>query len=134
MVPTDYERVVQLWNSCDGIHMHNDYSETQEGIDIFLSRNPGLSFVALNAKEIVGVVLGSHDGRRGFINHLAVIEEYRKQGIASLLVENVFSALKNAGMRKIIIFVLKDNVGVHAFWKRIGFANEKIIEMQSIVV
>jgi hypothetical protein len=46
----------------------------------------------------------------------------------------VFDALKSAGMRKIVIFVLKDNVGAHAFWKRIGFANEDIIEMQSLVV
>jgi hypothetical protein len=67
---TDYEQVIQLWKSCEGIHMHNDHSETYEGIAFFLSRNPGLSFVALNEKEIVGVVLGSHDGRRGYINHL----------------------------------------------------------------
>lgn len=114
--------------------MHRDYSETYEGIESFLNRNPDMSFIALDGEEIVGAVLGSHDGRRGFINHLAVLRPYRKQGIARLLVENVINSLKGAGIRKIPIFILRNNVGAQAFWDRVGFMNEAIIGVHSIVV
>ncbi len=87
-----------------------------------------MSFVALDEKEIVGTILGSHDGRRGFINHLAVKAQYRKHGIARKLVGNTIDSLKSAGMRKIVIFILKNNIAAQSFWERIGFANEDIIE------
>lgn len=85
-------------------------------------------------KKIVGAVLGSHDGRIGFINHLAVMKPYRKKGIARLLVENVIRALKSEGMLKIAIFVLKNNADAKTFWRRMGFAHEDIVELHSIVV
>jgi len=134
MALKDYEGVIQLWNACEGVHMHRDYSETYEGISNFLNRNPGMSFIALDGEVIVGAVLGSHDGRRGFINHLAVLGQYRKNGIARSLVENVIETLKAAGMRKIAVFILKDNSGGRAFWLKMGFANEDIVDIYSIVV
>lgn len=134
MALTDYDKVIKLWYSCDGVHMHRDYSETYQGIENFLLRNPDMSFIALDGKKIVGAVLGSHDGRRGFINHLAVMKPYRKKGIARLLVENVIRALKSEGMLKIAIFVLKNNADAQTFWRRMGFAHEDIVELHSIVV
>ncbi len=134
MALADYERVIQLWKSCDGVHMHRDYSETYEGMENFLIRNSGMSFIALDGKNIVGAVLGSHDGRRGFINHLAVMKAYRKKGIARQLVENVIRALKGEGMLKIAIFILKNNADTQAFWQRIGFSHEDIVDVHSIVV
>jgi N-acetylglutamate synthase len=134
MTLADYERVIQLWESCDGVHMHRDYSETYEGMENFLIRNPGMSFIASNGENIVGAVLGSHDGRRGFINHLAVMKAYRKKGIARQLVKNVIKALKGEGMLKIAIFILKNNADAQSFWQKIGFAHEDIVDVHSIVV
>lgn len=96
--------------------------------------NLHMSFVALDGEKVVGAVLGSHDGRRGFINHLAVMKPYRKQGIARLLVENVIRALKGEGMLKIAIFVLKNNTDAQAFWRILGFAHENIVDVHSIIL
>ena len=134
MALTDYESVIQLWTGCDGVYMHGDFSETYEGMEGFLRRNPEMSFVALDGEEIVGAVLGSHDGRRGFINHLAVLKSYRRRGIARLLVENVIYALKGEGIQKIVIFILKNNSNARAFWRRVGYTDETIIDVYSIVV
>jgi ribosomal protein S18 acetylase RimI-like enzyme len=134
MALTDYDCVIQLWNACDGVHMHRDYSETYEGLENFLNRNPGMSFVALDGEKFIGAILGSHDGRRGFINHLAVIKPFRKHGIARLLVENVIRVLKDEGILKIAIFVLKNNSDGQVFWRKIGFAHEDIVDLYSIKV
>lgn len=130
----DYERVIQLWNSCDGVHMHRDYSETYEGMKNFLNRNPGMSFIALDGEIIVGAVLGSHDGRRGFLNHLAVMKPYRKQEIARLIVDKVIGALKSEGMQKIAAFVLKNNEDARAFWRKLGFAHEDIVDVYCTII
>jgi ribosomal protein S18 acetylase RimI-like enzyme len=79
-------------------------------------------------------VLGSHDGRRGFINHLAVMGPYREQGIARQLIENVIRKLESEGMLKIAIFVLKNNATAQAFWRKMGFSLESIVDVHSIVI
>jgi len=131
---SDYEAVFSFWNSCDGLHMHHDYSETLEGFSHFLERNPDLCFVARDGEKIIGAVLGSHDGRRGFINHMAVSSEYRKKGIGRMLIHNVIESLKSVGIRKILIFVLKNSPDAQAFWKNLGFSKEDIIDIHSLVV
>ena len=98
---SDYEEVFSFWDSCDDLHMHHDYSETPEGFSSFLKRNPDLCFVARNGDEIIGAVLGSHDGRRGFINHMAVSREFRKKGIGRNLVSRVIELLNSVGIEKV---------------------------------
>ncbi len=53
----------------------------------YLARNPDMSFLAQVEDALVGAVLCGHDGRRGFIWHLAVHPEFRHQGIGRRLVE-----------------------------------------------
>ncbi|MCK4356684.1 GNAT family N-acetyltransferase [Candidatus Bipolaricaulota bacterium] len=45
--------------------------------------------VAEDAGELVGAILGTHDGRKGWINRLAISPRHRRQGIASVLVAAV---------------------------------------------
>ena len=129
---SDYEKVFSFWNSCDGLNMHHDYSETPEGFSYFLDRNPGFCFLARDGEKIIGAVLGSHDGRRGFINHMAVSNEYRNKGIGRILVHNVIESLKSIGIKKILIFVLKSSPDAQAFWKHMGFSKEDIIDTHSL--
>ena len=66
----------------------------------FLNRNPTTCFVAVEDDKIIGTILCGHDGRRGYIYHLAVAEEYRRKGIASQLLLNACEALKKKAYRK----------------------------------
>ncbi|MDY6905853.1 MAG: GNAT family N-acetyltransferase [Thermodesulfobacteriota bacterium] len=131
---SDFDAVLSLWQACDGngLHLHHDVSETPQGFSLFLNRNPGLSFVARDGKDIVGAVLGSHDGRRGFINHLAVAQSYRRKGIGRALARSVIDAIKAGGIPKIVIFILKNNPDAQAFWLQLGFAREDIIDTYSL--
>ena len=80
-----------------------------------------MSFVALSDETVVGAILASHDGRRGFIHHLAIDFGYRKQGIARQLVSSSLQVLKDEGIQKCHIFIFNDNsVGIE-FWKNIGW-------------
>ena len=80
MVMTDYEAVRPLWESCEGIGLND--ADRPGALRRYLARNPGMSFVARDGDSVVGAVLCGHDGRRGYLNHLAVPPAYRRQGIA----------------------------------------------------
>lgn len=120
MVLNDYEAVYQLWMSCAGMGLNN-LDDSREGIDKFLKRNPDTCFVAEKDAQIIGVIMAGNDGRRGYIYHTAVHPEYRKQGIASALIEAALKALEQCGMNKVALVVFEKNKTGNQFWENRGF-------------
>jgi ribosomal protein S18 acetylase RimI-like enzyme len=118
MVLDDYEDAARLWSATEGMSLCDD--DSREGIAVYLKRNSGLCFLAVDAEKIVGTVLCGHDGRRGILRHLAVTREYRKNGIAMLLVRASLEALAAKGIKKCNIFVMDYNVAGIRFWEHIG--------------
>ena len=98
--------------------------DTLNDINRLLERNPGLSFVARDDKQLVGAVLCTHDGRRGYIDHLVVRESHRRQGIGKGLVSRCLYNLMRVGIRKWQLFVQEDNQEAIAFWHKLGWAEK----------
>jgi ribosomal protein S18 acetylase RimI-like enzyme len=115
----DYGSVMTLWRNTDGIVLSD--TDEREPMERFLTRNPGLSLVAYCRGELAGAVLCSQDGRRGYIHHLAIGKQFRRQGIGSALVQESLSRLSRAGIRKCNIFILPENRDGVAFWQHNGF-------------
>ena len=120
MTLNDYDKVYALWMSCKNMGFNN-LDDTREGIGKYLKRNPNTSFVAEQGEEIVGVILSGHDGRRGFIHHMAVAESCRRQGIAAELVGRALSALRSEGINKVALVAFARNEAGNAFWESQGF-------------
>ena len=116
----DYDRVYALWMSCKNMGFNN-LDDSRQGIEKYLKRNPSTCFVAEQGDAIVGVVLAGHDGRRGFIHHMAVAEHCRRQGIATDLLDQALAALKEEGINKAALLVFNRNEAGNAFWERQGF-------------
>lgn len=120
MTIDDYEEVYALWMSCKGMGLNN-LDDSQDGIGRFLQRNPDTCFVAVEKKEVIGVIIAGNDGRRGYIYHTAVKPTYRGEGIGSALVEKTLDALKDCGINKVALVVFNRNEGGNAFWQSKGF-------------
>jgi N-acetylglutamate synthase len=116
---TDYDPVLALWQTTEGLGL--SAADQRPAIERYLQRNPGMSFVAVDGKQIVGAALCGHDGRRGYLHHLAVAPACRCRGIGRQLVERCLSALAAAGIDKCHLFVFADNAPAVAFWKRVGW-------------
>lgn len=78
---------------------------------------------------IIGSVLGSDDGRRGWINHLAIHPDYQSQGLGRLLIETITSRLKAQGCEKINLLITGPNQQVVPFYQANGFGFDDIIYM-----
>jgi ribosomal protein S18 acetylase RimI-like enzyme len=120
MTVQDYDKVRALWQESEGIELSE--VDSKDDIARFLERDPGLSFVARDNGQLVGVALCSHDGRRGYIDQLAVRKSHRRQGIGKELVVRCLYNLMRIGIHKCHLFVLEDNQDAIAFWKKLGWA------------
>ena len=119
METEDYDLVIALWSATDGIVLTD--TDEKRPMEAFLSRNPGLSLVAHCGDELVGAVLCSQDGRRGYMHHLAVRKEFRRHGIGSALVQECLFRLEHVGIRKCNVFIVPENQEAIEFWRHNGF-------------
>lgn len=124
---TDIAAAVELWKASEGIGL--SAADEPAALTRYLERNPGMSFTAYIGTELAGAVLCGHDGRRGFLHHLAVRRDYRRLGIGRILVERCHQALSKIGIDKVHIFVYHDNQNALAFWK-----GEKYIPRDDLVL
>ena len=88
----DYQRLIPFWKENYFVNELDDYEHFQ----LFLEKNPGLSFLVKDKEEIVGTILGSYDGRRGYIQKLVIRKDYREKGLGKQLVEKVVKKLREA--------------------------------------
>ncbi len=115
----DYERAVALWRAVEGVEICEGDSRAE--IAGYLARNPMLSRVAEENGTLAGAVLCGHDGRRGFIYHLAVAAEFRGRGVGQKLLADALAGLRAAGIPRVIILVAGDNASGREFWLRQGW-------------
>jgi len=125
----DYDLVLSLWRSSPGLSLSEADSRTN--LERYLVRNPGLSLTAWHRDRLVGAILCGHDGRRGFLHHVAVAPGYRRQGVASCLIEGCLSALSRDGIRRCHVFVLTDNNEGRAFWRKMKWKDRNDIALMT---
>jgi len=121
MTIADYDQVCALWLVTPHMGL-NTLDDSREGIARYLARNPDTCFVAELDGTVIGAVLGGHDGRRGFLYHVAVAQSAWRQGVGTALVEAAVAALAREGIRKVALVVKAGNVGGGLFWDALGFA------------
>jgi ribosomal protein S18 acetylase RimI-like enzyme len=118
-VMDDYDAALALWAQMEGIEICE--GDSREEIAGYLQRNPGLSHVVEADGQIVGAALCGHDGRRGWIYHLAVADTHRRRKIGQQLIDACLNGLRAAGLKRAIILVAGDNPAGHDFWLRNGW-------------
>lgn len=119
MTELDHAAALALWQVTEGMGLGP--ADTAENVAAFLTRNPGLSVVAEQAGRLVGTALCGHDGRRGFIYHLAVAKEFRGAGIGCALVDWCLEGLQRARLTRCHIVVYAHNEAGRRFWEHLGF-------------
>ena len=114
-----YDDVIALWRRTPGICIREEDSREATARD--LARNPGFSFVASIDNKVIGSALSGHDGRRGYLQHVAVDPAFRRRGIARALVDRCLSALADAGIARAHLAVLADNESASRYWSNRGW-------------
>ncbi len=129
----DLAEVIQFWQAMEGIGLSE--SDSYSALSFYLGRNPGLSWVTRNRdRQLIGAVLCGHDGRRGYLHHLAVSRDYRRRGIGRALVERCLSSLRELKILKCNVSLFSHNPEGQEFWKAMGWKERKdLILMQKVL-
>ncbi|MGM0857689.1 MAG: GNAT family N-acetyltransferase [Pseudomonadota bacterium] len=131
MTIDDYEAAIALWSESEGVRLRD--ADSREGIEKYLLRNPGLSFVAEEDGELAGTIMAGHDGKRGYVQHLSVADAHRRSGIATRLVSLCLEALKHEGILKSHLMILPENEAGKQFWASQGWACRSDIQLYSFI-
>ena len=134
MTISDYDQVYSLWINTPGMGLNN-LDDSLDGIKKYLERNPNTCFVAEQNSNIVGVIMSGHDGRRGFIYHAAVAQNYQRKGIGKELVNAVLRALEKEKISKVALVVFEKNEKGNEFWEKMGFSgrNDLVYRNRSLL-
>lgn len=116
----DVDGIVDLWRSSN---LLSSLNEPCEDLKLALAGPASTVFVATDkTKRIVGSVMAGHDGHRGNLYYIAVDPRFRLHGIGQQLMRTAESWLREAGVRKIHLLVLNDNLGVAPFYEKLGYS------------
>ncbi len=124
---SDLSPLIALWRLA-GLKISPTDTITGLRRHIGVSGNLALALCAPDG-TIIGSVLGSDDGRRGWINHLAIHPDYQGQGLGRLLITTITARLKAQGCEKINLLITGPNQQVVPFYQANGFGFDDIIYM-----
>ena len=117
-LPSDHDRLVQLWRKCDLTRPWNDPAD-----DIRQClENPSSELLIATIKDVLcGSVMIGCDGHRGWVYYLAVDPGYRHQGIGRALMDQAETWMRARNVPKIQAMIRHDNLAVRGFYGRLNY-------------
>jgi ribosomal protein S18 acetylase RimI-like enzyme len=124
---TDEPEVIKLWD----LVFPDDppHNAPAKVIHQKLGTQRELFLVGFVGHELLGTVLAGYDGCRGWIYHLAVHPDHRRNGYGRELMRSAEARLRARGCPKINLQVRTGNGAVARFYEDLGFAVEERISL-----
>jgi ribosomal protein S18 acetylase RimI-like enzyme len=116
----DYDAVAALWTDA-GLPFRPNGRDRREAIAREIEGDQALFLVAEEGTRIVGVVFGTHDGRKGWINRLAVAPDLRRRGVGRTLVDEVEARLRRLGIVIAACLIEEENEISQAVFADLGY-------------
>lgn len=127
----DYPAVLALWRDA-GLPFRPKGRDATAAVEAQLGGDSSIYLVAeAPAGTVVGVVFGTHDGRKGWINRLAVLPAFQGRGIARRLVAEVEARLSTRGIDIVAASIESENEASLAFFGAVGYVHDPCIEYVS---
>lgn len=116
----DYELMKKVWVK-SGLSYRPEGRDSKEEIERQISEFGDLFLGAFEGDELVGLIIGTDDGRKGWINRLAVLPGHQRKGVGLTLIRALESALKKRERRIVSVLVELPNDESMALFKRAGY-------------
>jgi N-acetylglutamate synthase len=116
----DYEGIIALWNRA-GLHHQPEGRDSRANLEREME-DPDVDFlVALAGDRVIGSVIGTNDGRKGWVNRLATDPDRRGEGVAAELVETVEVRFKDRSLKIFSCLINAENTPSRALFERNGY-------------
>jgi len=116
----EYDILIELWEKAE-LPYRPLGRDSKENISKQLEQ-PNISFLFVEKEDkIIGSIIISHDGRKGWINRVAILPEYRNLGIASLLIDDAEKRLKKIGIDIVACLIEDWNLKSLKLFDKLGY-------------
>jgi len=116
----DYDALITLWHDAQ-LPYRPKGRDSRDRIEYELKQGNTVFLVAEIDGRLVGSILGTNDGRKGWINRLAVSPDFRRQDIARRLVAEVESKLSELGIEVVACLIEEQNAASMQVFERLGY-------------
>lgn len=122
----DYDNIITLWEKA-GLPYKPKGRDSREAIKTQMQNTPDLFLGSFLEEELIGCVIASFDGRKGWINRLAVLPDYQGLGIAQMLICAAEEALEKRGAHVIGTLIFDTNEPSIKLFEKMGYNLSKDI-------
>lgn len=121
----DEDAVLALWKECGLVR----WSDPRKDIARKMKVNPEWFLIGESEGRVVATCMVGYDGHRGLINFMAVSPSLQGGGHGRAMMAEAERILVGVGCPKINLQVRTTNTQVIAFYEKLGFASEELINM-----
>lgn len=116
----DYDVLITLWNEAQ-LSYKPKGRDSRDKIEQEIKQGNAIFLVAEVNGRLIGSILGTYDGRKSWINRLAVAPEFRRRGIAKKLVAEVENRFSKLGIEIIACLIEEWNTQSMQVFARLGY-------------
>lgn len=126
LTANSYESIIALWSKA-GLPFKPKGRDSREAIEAQIVANPEFFLGAFDNKCLIGTVVLCCDGRKGWINRLAVDPDYRRHGVARNLIAESEIVLRKCGISIFCALIEDYNDRSKKLFKKCGYVEHRDI-------
>jgi ribosomal protein S18 acetylase RimI-like enzyme len=119
----DYDQVIELWRIC-GLPFRPNGRDGKERIAREIEKPMALFLVIECEGDIVGTLFGTTDGRKGWINRLAVRPDHRRRSIAKRLIKEMETRFERLGLEVFSCLIEDHSESSMRLFEEVGFKED----------
>ena len=126
LMEEELEEMTRVWIDAD-LPYRPSGRDSPEELRAQLKRTPDLFLGAFDGRKMIGVVIATDDGRKGWINRLAVVPSHRRTGVGEALVKACEDALRKRGRSIFSIHIEGRNAASEGLFLKSGYRDASYI-------
>jgi ribosomal protein S18 acetylase RimI-like enzyme len=124
LAESDYDALVALWVA-GGLGIKPAGRESPQAFARQLAEQGEFMMAAEIRGRLAGVVLGSHDGRKGWANRVAVHPDFRRRGVGAALLHALDCKFEEHGIQVRAALVFHNNTASRALFEKCGYTRDE---------
>lgn len=116
----DYDDLISLWDRT-GLPYEKDGRDSRQAMEKQIFDDHVFILTLKNDSQLIGSIVASSDGRKGWISRLAIDPEYRGKRLAARLVEKAEEMLAEIGINIIGALIEDQNSPSMAAFRHCGY-------------
>ncbi len=121
MTDDELDLLHELWQAAE-LEFRPLVRDSIENLTLQWEGNAGGFIGAFDGERLAGSVLATDDGRRGWINRLAVHPEFRRTGLGGQLIRAAEAELRRRGLQIIAALIESSNNPSRALFAKSGYS------------